>query len=339
MIPRARWTVTALLLLAVTGCASVKKLVTSPEDISVQQKRRAAENLQIFETRRDFAQFQAAQARWREGNTAACREALEALLGRNPKHFEARVLMAELLLSEEEFESARNHLELAIAERSGDARSQHMMGLLMEAMGQESEALAFYQRAAELEPKNEQYASSCRGSAEDFPEQLASYDSGTPKAEGPASAPLGHESPDARSAGQGVEEQFAEAARAFVAGDAAAARSLLTRLITSEPDNPHLLIRAAVMALRHEQPDTAVFLLQPTAGRFSDTAALQRTLGTAYYRMGDYRSAERALKQALSLDNSNALAYLLMGCTLEKLGQAGAAKGHFEEARRLDPRL
>jgi hypothetical protein len=33
------------------------------------------------------------------------------------------------------------------------------------------------------------------------------------------------------------------------------------------------------------------------------------------------------------------LAYLLMGCTLDKLGQAEAAKSHLEQARRLDPRL
>ncbi len=44
-------------------------------------------------------------------------------------------------------------------------------------------------------------------------------------------------------------------------------------------------------------------------------------LGAAYYRTGDYKSSQVALQQALSLDKSSALSYLLMGCTLAKLGQ------------------
>src|SRR4029077_14886335 len=98
---------------------------------------------------------------------------LNGILGRNPKHYEARLLLAELCLSEEDFEEARKNLELAISERSQDAHSQHMMGLLLETMGEESEALDYYRRAAELEPDNEIYAASCRGSAEAFGEQPA----------------------------------------------------------------------------------------------------------------------------------------------------------------------
>jgi Tfp pilus assembly protein PilF len=80
-------------------------------------------------------------------------------------------------------------------------------------------------------------------------------------------------------------------------------------------------------------------VVQPVAKRHNDSAALARTLGTAYYRQGDYPAAQSALEQALSLDNSSGLAYLLMGCTLEKLGQTEAAGANFEQARRLDPRL
>ena len=60
-------------------------------------------------------------------------------------------------------------------------------------------------------------------------------------------------------------------------------------------------------------------------------------LGAAYYRSGDYQSSQVALQQALSLDKSSALAYLLMGCTLAKLGQQQAADDHFRRPP-LDPR-
>ncbi len=80
-------------------------------------------------------------------------------------------------------------------------------------------------------------------------------------------------------------------------------------------------------------------MLQPVAQRFNDSAALVRTLGVAYYRQRDYQRAQRAFEQALSLDNSSGLAYVLMGCTLEKLNQPEAAQANFERARSLDPRL
>ncbi|MBI3836511.1 MAG: tetratricopeptide repeat protein [Planctomycetia bacterium] len=328
-----------MLALGATGCANVKNLVSPQQDIAVQQAKRTAEALQVFESRRDFAQFQAARARWREGNLAACREALEGLLERSPQHFEARALLAELLLSEEEYESARKHLELAIALRPDDARLQHMMGLLLEATEQEADALTFYQRAAELEPQNEQYSQSCRASTGSVPGPVGATEA-APKATNPSPVALASDWQSDAPNGQGSGQRLlADAERAFTAGDVPTARSLLTQAIAFEPDDAELLVRAAVLSLRHEQPDTAVFLLQPTAGRFSDSAAVQRTLGTAYYRQGDYGAAQRALQQALSLDKSNALAYLLMGCTLEKLGQSAAAKSHFEQARRLDPRL
>ena len=136
---------TMMLAISAPGCANAKNLVSSPGDISAQQAKRTAEALQAFESRRDFAQFQAAQARWREGNPVACREALESLLERSPKHFEARVLLAELLLSEEQYDSARRHLEVAIAQKSDNAHAQHMMGLLLEATDQDAESLGFYQ--------------------------------------------------------------------------------------------------------------------------------------------------------------------------------------------------
>jgi Flp pilus assembly protein TadD len=104
------------------------------------------------------------------------------------------------------------------------------------------------------------------------------------------------------------------------------------------PDDPHIPTAAAVCALRHNQPDLAVSLLEPCLDGFADSAAVRRLLAAAYYRLGDYPSSQVVLRQALSLDNSSALSYFLMGCTLVKLGQPAVAETYFRQARTLDPK-
>lgn len=104
------------------------------------------------------------------------------------------------------------------------------------------------------------------------------------------------------------------------------------------PDNPEIPIAAAVAALRADRPDQAVELLRPAAGRGCGSATAYRILGLAHYRLGDYRSSQVALQQALSLDKSSALTYFLMGCTLARLGSAESAEACWEQGRAMDPR-
>ena len=110
------------------------------------------------------------------------------------------------------------------------------------------------------------------------------------------------------------------------------------KAIALEPQNRQIPISAAVSALRHNHPEVAVTLLEPSQDAFADSAVARRILGMAYYRLGDYESSQVALQQALSLDKSSALSYFLMGCTLVKLGQPAVAEIHFRQARTLDPR-
>ncbi len=131
---------------------------------------------------------------------------------------------------------------------------------------------------------------------------------------------------------------LAQAARTLGDGSAADAADLLRRAIGAKPEDPQVPISAAVLVLQHNRPELAVELIEPAVKRFPDSAALQRVLGTAYYRRGDYPSSQVALQQALSLDKTSALSYFLMGCTLAKLGQADAAEIHFQQAQRLDSR-
>ena len=58
----------------------------------------------------------------------------------------------------------------------------------------------------------------------------------------------------------------------------------------------------------------------------------------AAYRMRRYADAETALRQSLSLDNSQALSYFLLGSALEHLGKPEESERYRSEAARLDSR-
>jgi Tfp pilus assembly protein PilF len=124
----------------------------------------------------------------------------------------------------------------------------------------------------------------------------------------------------------------------LVSGEKGQAKASFEQAASQDPQNPNIPIHAAVTALARNKPELAIELLRPASRRFSTNAAVYRVLGTAYYRVGDYRSSQVALRQALSLDKSNGLAYFLMGCTLAKLGQPKAADVQFERAAALSPR-
>jgi tetratricopeptide (TPR) repeat protein len=144
--------------------------------------------------------------------------------------------------------------------------------------------------------------------------------------------PFGH------TASASAEERIEAGWAAMSAENRPLALARFREAMAMNPHDPQIPISAAVSALRRNQPDVAVALLEPSLKRFAESAALRRILGAAYYRLGDYESSQVVLQQALSLDKSSALSYFLMGCTLAKLGQTAAAETHFRQARRLDAR-
>jgi predicted Zn-dependent protease len=117
------------------------------------------------------------------------------------------------------------------------------------------------------------------------------------------------------------------------------AAELLKGVVNATPDDEQGRVSAAVLALRYNEPQLAVDLLQAAPATQSSSPALLRTRGVAHYRCGDYAAAEVALSQALALDNRSALAYFLMGCTQSRLGQQSRADAAFEQAARLDARF
>jgi len=125
---------------------------------------------------------------------------------------------------------------------------------------------------------------------------------------------------------------------ALVKGSAEAALTFFQEATALRPDNPQIPIFAAAASVRHHQPNLAIALLEPLRQRIPPSPKVLRILGAAYLRLGDHRSSQVALQQALSLDKSSALTYFLMGCTLAKLGQIESAQAHWRQAETMDSR-
>lgn len=294
-------------LMLTVGCAGVPNAAKqetpaapeSPTELWVQQQR-------------DRAEYEAALARWRQGDDRGCREDLEKLLARNPRHVEARLLLADLLLTSNECQAAYEQAKAAVEEAPNDARVQFAMAVAYDALDKPTEALAYYERAAKMAPNQPAFA--------------AAYESARKAARGEA-------------AGSAVATRtFTPAAGRADSSGAADCDDSVDYAGIAASENPQVAVSAAAKAMRAGRPATAVKILLPASRRFPNSAAVHRALGAAHYLSGDYASSQVALQQALSLDKSSALSYLLMGHALAGLGQREAAESHFRQAAALDPR-
>ena len=354
MITRGRRTRLALgasinVVLVVSGCAALPVPPSANLDVK-EQKQRKREAVEAFEQKRDVAQFQAALSRWQQGDARGAQEGLKLLLSRNPRHENAGVLLAEILLDEQRPQEARDQIERVLREHPNSAAGHHALAMLLESQRDLQNALKHYREAMKLEPRNQTYKLSYQAAKEGKPAvnkgrrvpagrresaeraELASYSpSGTREAELEQLLAASRDN-EARLA---LEQGY----KAGAAGDTTAALQLFAKAMQREPASEQIALRTSVLSLRWGQPAAAIELLTLAAPRFPRSAAIHRALGTAYYRAGAYQAAQVALEQALSLDKSSALAYFLMGCTLRQQGQLEAAEQHFSRAAEFDPTL
>ena len=323
--------------------------------LSDQRQERLRQVSDDFERRRAESQYQAALNRWREDDSAGCRQQLETLLARNSNHHPAHLLMAEVALEQGEPKVALEHTRAVLGSEPNNARAHHLMALALDSLGESSAAVQHYERATSLAPGNEQYAFAYQaalggavlpsGSRDGDGVTTVGFDA-TDVSVAAATADGSGEAPSAGSSGPRDHAAFAaandRAARADSARDQSAFERRLEefqRRVAAEPDNLQIVLAEAAYSLRHHRPDVAADIVLASLKRHPEVAALDRMLGAARYQQGDFPAAQVALEQALSLDNTDALAYFLMGSTLARLGNAEAARQHFAEAARLDPRI
>ncbi|MGH9660836.1 MAG: tetratricopeptide repeat protein, partial [Bryobacteraceae bacterium] len=79
--------------------------------------------------------------------------------------------------------------------------------------------------------------------------------------------------------------------------------------------------------------------LEPAIRRFPREASLLNTLAVAYGRRGRYRDALSMSRRAIEADPDLAPAWVNLGATLERLGDARGAADARREARRLQPNV
>jgi tetratricopeptide (TPR) repeat protein len=376
--------VAAVILALSTGCASMPIAKSLFGDGGAEKRqRRNEEVVRNFDRHRDQAAYEAALARWEQNDSKGCREGLDVLLARNPRHVDAQLLLAEVNLLDKRPQDALKQVDEVLRLQPGNARALYTKGLVLDAIGQSAGAVAYYEQAVRSEPENEMYTLCCKkakdsdGSEETSSNAVIPTGYQTPlnsdkkatsstSEQGPSLATPAIRRPHAETPNPAMpmseaaekikkdsgftdsyahaesavsaEESLSAGQRALNEGSIDAARIAFHKAAALQPNNPQIAIVAAGGALRSNQPELAVELLEPAARHFSKSAAIFRMLGVAYYRLGDFQSSQVALQQALSLDKSSALSYFLMGCTLAKLGQAESAEAHFQQASTLDPR-
>jgi tetratricopeptide (TPR) repeat protein len=157
-----------VLLALDAGCSIIHLPRSITEgDATPKRKKRSEECVRQLEQQRDLAEYEAAKGRWvQQRDAKGCREGLEMLLARKPQHRDARLLMVELLLTENDSRGAYQHAKAALDACPNDAQVRYVMGVVKDAQGKNAEALAFYEQANEMEPGNETYAVAYQTAAE-----------------------------------------------------------------------------------------------------------------------------------------------------------------------------
>lgn len=153
--------IAALMLLALStlGCTSLpnakKKPAAPPQPTFAERKHEA---ISQFERQRDAAQVQAAISYWQRGDLEKSQSMLTTIIQRSPRDVNARLRLAELLVSQEELAAAEAQLRECLAVAPESAEAHHSLGMLLaDFPGREQECQTHLRRAAELEPRNELY--------------------------------------------------------------------------------------------------------------------------------------------------------------------------------------
>jgi tetratricopeptide (TPR) repeat protein len=351
------------------GCRSFSLPKPPIEDVAVERREREAAVIEEFEQKRNFAEFEASKAAWSRGDLRNSQAGLERLLRRAPRQRDARLLLARVYFEQGQSPEALAQLQTALADFPNDPEVHRAMGSLLENLHQTEDAWAHFDRAAKLAAQQgSSPAAGPRGAtgvSTVLPHEQAARGP-QPNQVGSVVPASGFEAGDAAKAEKSSGQRPASAApsvgvddnggnggaggasisgllrageQALAAGGSEQALAQFRQAAAIEPNNPHIPTAAAIAALHQSCPEVAVAVAQEALVAFPGWTPLLRTLGTAYYRQGDYESSELVLRQALSLDKSDALAYFLLGCTHLKLDQVEAAGECFAEARRIDPSL
>jgi tetratricopeptide (TPR) repeat protein len=139
------------------GCQWLGHGMTESDRLAEKRRQRADAFARSIDQQHEQADLVAARDLWQRGDHESCKRRLNELLTRNPEQLDARLLLADVLLDENQAQEGIRVLKPAEAAHRDDARVQYTMGLLLDASGSQEGARSHYQAAALLEPGNEVY--------------------------------------------------------------------------------------------------------------------------------------------------------------------------------------
>ena len=140
-----------------SGCQWLSDSITQSDRVAERHRQRTEAVARNLDQQHEEADLIAARDLWQRGDHEGCKRRLNELLTRNPEQLDARLLLAEVLLDENQPQEGIRVLKPAEAAHHDDARVQYTMGLLLDAAGSQAGARSHYQAAARLEPGNEVY--------------------------------------------------------------------------------------------------------------------------------------------------------------------------------------
>lgn len=144
----------------VAGCAGAPSLNSSTSKVGPDRLARREQIVEEFDSHRTAAQLESARERWRQGDIAACQVQLEKLLRSDPHQVEARRLLADVYLVQQDTTAAADQLRSVLEIDETNDEAQHALGLLLMGDDTDQEASVHLRRAVELAPDNELYLSS-----------------------------------------------------------------------------------------------------------------------------------------------------------------------------------
>ena len=148
----SRWILVLSLVTLASGCASIGPQDPIAEDQAAPQS--AVDVAVRFDRRRNEAQFQAATKRWEQGDTKACEKLLTSLLSREPKHVQAKQLLADVYTSQKRTDEALAQWQDLLQQDPDNANYHHSIGQLYDSVGDHANAQANLERAVALDPDN-----------------------------------------------------------------------------------------------------------------------------------------------------------------------------------------
>lgn len=268
---------------------------------------------------------QDAHLRFEAKDLSGARASLEEALQLNPENLAALELLALTYRSQQQLEAAVARLRRHAAEHPGLAAVQLYVGDWLMRSGRKQEARVAF--AAALAADSRFHPAALRLAQFDGSE--GKFDSARRILEGVLQAD-----------GQRHEARFLLGALETEAGNYQAAIAHYRMLVEAQPRNAIALNNLAYLLVEYaRQPDEGLQLAQRAKELAPDLAAVDDTIGWAYFRKGLYGTAIRYLERAALGNEGTALRKYHLAAAYWQAGEPAKSRAVFEQARRLDPKL